>query len=76
MKIQRGQLRARKSVNMKALVLQKPGHASIETIPEPVLEHGEILLKVRMVGFCGSDEFLSWVESAYFLSANSRPLEE
>jgi 2-desacetyl-2-hydroxyethyl bacteriochlorophyllide A dehydrogenase len=40
---------------MKALVLHKPGHASIETIPEPVPEDGDILLKVRMVGFCGSD---------------------
>src|SRR5438067_6136230 len=41
--------------NMKALVLKKPGQASIETVPDPVLTDGEILLKVRMVGFCGSD---------------------
>jgi 2-desacetyl-2-hydroxyethyl bacteriochlorophyllide A dehydrogenase len=40
---------------MKALVLQKPGHASVETIPEPSAKPGETLLKVRMVGFCGSD---------------------
>ena len=40
---------------MKALVLQKPGHCSIETIPDPIITDGEILLKVRMVGFCGSD---------------------
>ena len=40
---------------MKALVLHKPGHGSIETIPEPVARDGDILLKVRMVGFCGSD---------------------
>ena len=40
---------------MKALVLQKPGHCSIETIPDPIAADGEILLKVRMVGFCGSD---------------------
>ena len=40
---------------MKALLLQKPGQASIETIPEPVIGPGELLLKVRMVGFCGSD---------------------
>ena len=40
---------------MKALVLQKPGQASIETIKEPVAASGELLLKVRMVGFCGSD---------------------
>ncbi len=40
---------------MKALILQKPGHASIESIPGPVVTHELILLKVRMVGFCGSD---------------------
>ena len=40
---------------MKALVLHKPGHGSVETVPEPVARDGDILLKVRMVGFCGSD---------------------
>src|SRR5438034_9412897 len=40
---------------MKALVLQKPGQASIETVPDPVLTDGNLLLKVRMVGLCGSD---------------------
>src|SRR5450755_2369671 len=40
---------------MNALVLQKPGQASIETVPEPVVGRGDVLLKVRMVGFCGSD---------------------
>jgi threonine dehydrogenase-like Zn-dependent dehydrogenase len=40
---------------MKALVLQKPGQASIEMVPDPVLADGKVLLKVRMVGFCGSD---------------------
>ena len=40
---------------MKALVLQKPGQASIETIPDPTVSNGDILVKVRMVGFCGSD---------------------
>lgn len=40
---------------MKALVLQKLGQVSIETVPEPVVSHGDFLLKVRMVGFCGSD---------------------
>jgi len=40
---------------MKAFVLQKPGQASIETVPDPVLTDGNVLLKVRMVGFCGSD---------------------
>jgi threonine dehydrogenase-like Zn-dependent dehydrogenase len=40
---------------MKALFLHKPGHASIETTPEPVATNGHILLKVQMVGLCGSD---------------------
>lgn len=40
---------------MKALVLHKPGHGSIETVPEPVTRDGDVLLKVRMVGLCGSD---------------------
>ncbi|HTS06063.1 MAG TPA: zinc-binding alcohol dehydrogenase family protein [Candidatus Eisenbacteria bacterium] len=40
---------------MKALVLCKPGEASVESVPNPVLTDGQILLKVRRVGFCGSD---------------------
>ncbi len=40
---------------MKALLLEKPGQTAIKTIPEPVSGPGELLLKVRMVGFCGSD---------------------
>ena len=40
---------------MKALVLYKPEHGSIQTIPEPVRGGRDILLKVRMVGLCGSD---------------------
>lgn len=40
---------------MKALVLRNPGEASVENVPKPVLTDGQLLLKVRMVGFCGSD---------------------
>ncbi len=40
---------------MKALVLHKPGQASIETIPDASIIDGHVLLKVRMVGFCGTD---------------------
>jgi len=40
---------------MKALVLQKPGHAAIESVPEPSVAQNQVLLKVRMVGLCGSD---------------------
>jgi len=40
---------------MRALVLRKPGHADLETIADPVLTDTNVLLKVRFVGFCGSD---------------------
>ncbi len=40
---------------MKALVLKKPGKAVVEAVPDPLVTNGDILLKVRMVGFCGSD---------------------
>ncbi len=40
---------------MKALVLHNPGHASIETVPEPQPKNGSVLLRVQMVGLCGSD---------------------
>jgi threonine dehydrogenase-like Zn-dependent dehydrogenase len=40
---------------MKALVIRKPGEAAVETVPEPVRTDGEVLLRVRMIGMCGSD---------------------
>ena len=40
---------------MKALVIKKPGEAAIENVPEPKLDSGKVLLRVRMVGLCGSD---------------------
>lgn len=41
---------------MRALVLQNPGRTTVETIPDPeVTNDDDVLLKVRMVGFCGSD---------------------
>jgi threonine dehydrogenase-like Zn-dependent dehydrogenase len=40
---------------MKALVLKQPGQAAIESRPDPVITAGHVLLKVRMVGLCGSD---------------------
>ena len=41
--------------SVKALVLKRPGEGSVETVPNPVAAPGELLLRVRMVGFCGSD---------------------
>jgi 2-desacetyl-2-hydroxyethyl bacteriochlorophyllide A dehydrogenase len=40
---------------LKALVLKEPGQAEIRPVPEPVVTPSSVLLKVRMVGFCGSD---------------------
>src|ERR1700694_5758171 len=40
---------------MKALVIKKPGEAVVEAMAEPVASEDTLLLKVRMVGFCGSD---------------------
>ena len=40
---------------MKAFVIQRPGHAAVETVPAPIPADRDMLLKVRMVGFCGSD---------------------
>lgn len=40
---------------MKAVVIKKPGQAGIEEVQEPTATSGSVLLKVRMVGLCGSD---------------------
>lgn len=40
---------------MRALVLRQPGQADIETVADPALTDPNVLLKVRFVGFCGSD---------------------
>jgi threonine dehydrogenase-like Zn-dependent dehydrogenase len=43
------------SKTMKALIIKEPGKAFIESVPQPQIEHGKVLLRVRMVGLCGSD---------------------
>lgn len=40
---------------MQALSLVEPGHATITEILEPVPQSGELLLRVAMVGLCGTD---------------------
>src|SRR3974377_2361556 len=40
---------------MRAFVIQSPGRASVAEVPNTGVKDGDILLKVRMVGFCGSD---------------------
>ena len=40
---------------MKAVVLKEPGLAQVGTVPDIVAPPDTVLLKVRMVGMCGSD---------------------
>lgn len=40
---------------MRALVLHGPGQAHLESVADPLQTDTDVLLKVRMVGFCGSD---------------------
>ena len=40
---------------MKALFITSPGKTEIREIDKPVPSEGEVLLRVRMVGYCGSD---------------------
>ncbi len=40
---------------MKALIIQKPGEIAVGNTAEPAPKSGEVLLRVRMIGLCGSD---------------------
>ena len=40
---------------MKALVYQEPWKMSMQDLPRPVLQPGEVLVKMESVGICGSD---------------------
>jgi threonine dehydrogenase-like Zn-dependent dehydrogenase len=40
---------------MKALRITSPGQTEIAEVPQPAPRAGEVLLRVRSVGFCGSD---------------------
>ena len=40
---------------MRAVSLQGPGHAEVVDLREPVRRAGELLLRVEMVGLCGTD---------------------
>src|SRR5271156_6897989 len=51
----RGNAFRKKRNQMKAIVLRGPGEIAIEDRPEPALLDGSVLLKVNMIGLCGSD---------------------
>ena len=40
---------------MRAVVIDSPGSAGLGTLAEPTLDAGQVLVRVRTVGFCGSD---------------------
>jgi L-iditol 2-dehydrogenase len=40
---------------MKAAFLDKPGHIYVQEVPVPHCGEGEVLIRVREVGICGSD---------------------
>ena len=40
---------------MKAFVMREPGNVAIETVADAVATNDEVLLKVRMIGLCGTD---------------------
>jgi len=40
---------------MKALIIQKPGEIAVGSTIEPTSKQGDVLLRVRMIGLCGSD---------------------
>jgi threonine dehydrogenase-like Zn-dependent dehydrogenase len=40
---------------VKALVIKKPGEAVVDSVAEPLASHGDVLLKVRRIGLCGTD---------------------
>ena len=40
---------------MRAVVIESPGRAGLGTLAEPELGEGQVLVRVRTVGFCGSD---------------------
>ena len=40
---------------MRALVIEKPGEYSVQTIPDPTPGAGEVIIEVAAVGICGTD---------------------
>src|ERR1700678_1300350 len=48
-------LRNEATRNMKAFVMREPGNVAIETVADAVATNDDVLLKVRMIGLCGTD---------------------
>ena len=43
------------TASMRAVVIEAPGRARLGTLAPPVPAPGEVVLRIRTVGFCGSD---------------------
>ena len=62
---------------MKALQIQAPGKIQLVDVPSPRPKSDEVLLRVRMVGMCGTDlstfgEIIRWSPIPGFLATRSR----
>ena len=42
-------------MNMKALVIEKPGTANVKTVPVPAVGERDVRIKVKVSGICGTD---------------------
>lgn len=42
-------------MNMKALVIEKPGYAQVKTVPVPAVSGNDVLIRVMASGICGTD---------------------
>src|SRR3954469_19102500 len=40
---------------MKAFYITDPGSSSLRDLPEPAVQAGEVLLRTRIIGLCGTD---------------------
>ena len=40
---------------MKAAFLEKPGRIVVQEVPDPVCGNGQVLIRIREIGLCGSD---------------------
>lgn len=40
---------------MQALVIEQPGTVSVQTVPDPTPQEGEVIIKVAASGLCGTD---------------------
>ena len=40
---------------MRAVVIEKPGHITVQDVPDPVPGHDEVIVRVMACGICGTD---------------------